>query len=263
MWRWQNPVFGVVGAALGLALLGCNGTVGNGSDSTTSANSSPTGIWTGTDSVSGLSITGIINATGNADFIRSDGAQFVGVAQMSGTTIAITIDGYSNFGSGSTFSDGSSHGLGTLNGTVATATSITATLNFTTNAGTAMNGSWTLSFDPLSNTGSSLQTISGTYTDGTTGATLSINALGILSSQDPSNGCVLTGTVSTADSTQDIYEIGYTYTECTGTYAALNGLSLTGLAVLNSNQSPPQIIVGVSGQSSTANYAIASFLNGD
>ena len=120
---------------------GCNTDLDNNS-SGTSTDQSATGVWSGSDSVSGLGVTAIINSGGDATFIRSDGVQFTGTVQVSGSALAVTVDGYSDFGSA--FSDGSTSGLGTLNGTVTTAASITASLTFTTADSTAITGSWSL-----------------------------------------------------------------------------------------------------------------------
>ena len=80
------------GIAVATVLIaGCNASSLDGSDtSTTPTNASATGVWSGTDSVSGLTITALINSTGQADFIRSDGVQFVGSVQVSGAAIAGT-----------------------------------------------------------------------------------------------------------------------------------------------------------------------------
>jgi hypothetical protein len=253
---------------IGLAavlIAGCNGSSLDGSDtSTTPTNASATGVWSGTDSVSGLSITALINSAGQADFIRSDGVQFVGSVQVSGTAIAGTLDVYANFGSA--FGDGSTHGLGTLSGSVSSGGSMTANVAFTTDGGTSVSGAWSLSFDTLSSSGSSLAAISGNYTDGTTGAVVSISGSGQMHSQDANTGCVLNGTVSTTAASVDVYQVAYSYESCSGSPAVLNGVPFTGLAVLNAGASPVQVIIGVSGQStpqsSTVDYGLVSYLNG-
>ena len=56
---------------------------------TTSTGGSAAGIWSGTDSAGGLQLTGLINANGQADFIRSDGVQFIGTASVSGATPSV------------------------------------------------------------------------------------------------------------------------------------------------------------------------------
>jgi hypothetical protein len=252
-------LIGIIGAAAAALMLpGCNGTSSSSTTSTT--NASATGVWSGSDSVSGLSVTAFINSAGQATFIRADGVQFVGPAEVSGNTLAITVNGYTDFPG--TFSDGSTYGIGTVNGTVTTGATISATLDFTTNGGTAVSGTWSLTFETLSNTSSSPAAISGNYTDTVTGAVLSITSAGAMTEQNPNNSCVLNGSISTADSTHDIYEVAYTFEDCTGTYSTLNGVQFTGLASLNTNLSPAQITMAVSGASTSGKYAIVSTLNG-
>jgi hypothetical protein len=243
-----------------LILGGCNSTLDDGSSSTTTTQSA-TGVWSGTDSVSSLTVIALINAAGQATFIRGDGVQFTGTVQVSGSTLAAAIDGYTDFSN--TFGDGSTYGIGTLNGSVATADSITASLSFTSNGGTAISGSWSLTFQGLSNNTSSDSTISGNYTDAVTGAVLSITSQGVMSSQNPNNSCVLNGSVTTHDTTHDLYEVSYSFSSCAGNYTVLNSVQFTGLATLNTNVSPAQITMAVIGTSSAGNqYGIVSTLNG-
>ena len=264
MRRSHITVLGLVGATL--ILIGCNSGSDSGTSTSTTTNASATGVWTGTDSVSNLAVTAFINSAGEAEFISgADGSQlFVGTVQISGSTLDVAVNGYSNLATSATFSDGSTSGVGTLTGTVVSGSTLTASLSFTTSGGTAITGNWTLTFSPLSNSGSSLAAISATYTDGTTGATVTIDGAGDVNSQDPSTGCVLTGTVSTTDTSYDVYQIIYTYKNCTGAYAVLNGLQLSGLAVLDttpSTGSTPQVVVAVTGGSASASYGIVDDLN--
>jgi hypothetical protein len=239
-------------------LAGCNSsTSGSG---TITTDQSATGVWAGTDSATNLAVTGIINSAGQATFIRSDGVQFTGTVDVSGSTLAATVTGYENFPTA--FGDGSTYGIGTLNGTVTTGSSLTATLTFTTNGGTALTGSWTLSFETLSSNASSTAAVAGNYTDAVTGATLSITSSGVMSEQNAAPiGCVLNGSISTTDSSVNVYQVSYTLEDCTGTYAPLDGVQFTGLAYLDTNGTTVQLIVAVAGASSTSKYAIVSNLN--
>jgi hypothetical protein len=256
-----SRALGVLAASGALILGGCNSTLNDATGSGTTTPASATGVWTGNDSVSGLTVIALINAAGQATFIRGDGLQFTGSVQVSGSTLAAAIDGYTDFND--TFGDGSTYGIGTLNGSVTTADSITASLSFTSNGGTAISGSWSLTFQGLSNNVSSDSTISGNYTDAVTGAVLSITSLGVMSSQNPNNSCVLNGSLTTHDTAHDLYEVSYTFGSCTSTYAVLNGVQFTGLATLNTNVSPAQITMAVIGTSSAGNqYGIVSTLNG-
>jgi len=239
---------------------GCNSTDdGSGSSSSTTTNASATGVWSGSDSSSGLGITAIINSAGEASFIRSDGVQFDGTVDVSANTLAVTVDGYTNFPA--TFADNSDHGVGTLNGTVTTGSTLSGTLSFTTDGNTAVTGSWSLSYAAIANNASSTGAIAGNYTDSSSGAVLSITSSGVMTSQGASTGCVLNGSVSTNDTSHNVYEVAYSYASCTGTYAALNGVQFTGLATLNTAQSPAQLLIAVAGASTTAKYGIVSTLS--
>jgi hypothetical protein len=254
--RWQNPVaLGTV--TLGLAVAGCGGLdLGAASTSSTSpTNASATGFWLGTDSATGLTLQAFINSAGQADFIRGDGVQYVGTVEVSGDTIAVSVDGYTNFGA--TFSGGSTDGIGTVNGTVDSGASIRAALSFTPTGGTQETSTWTLAFQSLSNTASSLSAVAGTYTSGTafvggvdpmSRASVTISSSDVIYGQGSGSGCVLNGSVTVGDSSYDIYEVTYTLSSCTGTYAALNGVQFTGLAVLNTKTTPDQFLIGVTGQ---------------
>jgi hypothetical protein len=255
---WIRLVGILGGAAAVLLLPACNATDDSGSSSTT--NASATGVWSGSDSVSGLSLTAFINSGGQATFIRSDGVQFDGTAEVSGSTIAVTVTGYTPFPQ--TFGDGSTYGIGTVNGTVTTGSTISATLDFTTNGNTAISGTWSLTYQAQSTNPSSTSVVSGNYTDASTGAVLSVTSAGALTEQNSSNSCVLNGSISTADSTTNVYEVAYTFEDCTGTYSTLNGVQFTGLASLNTSVSPAQLIMAVAGANSTSKYAIVSTLNG-
>jgi hypothetical protein len=242
-------------AATALLALGCNSSSDSSSDTTTQ---SATGIWSGTDSVSGLSVTALISSGGQATFIRSDGIQFDGSVQVSGSTLAASVDGYPDFSQ--TFSDGSAYGIGTLNGSVSTAGTITATLAFTTNGNTAITGNWTLTYESLSTTPSSVTAIAGTYTDAASGATFTFDSSGSISITNSPNSCTLSGKVSTADSTTNVYEVSYSYTSCTGTYQPLNGVQFTGLATINSSISPAQLVMSAAGTLSGNYFGIVSAL---
>ena len=240
--------------ALVLSLTSCTGTDIGGSTTPTTTSASATGIWGGTDSATGESVVGYINSAGQAVVIRGDGVQFVGPTQVSGDTLVAAVVGYADFGSA--FSDGSTYGLGTLNGTVTSGSSLTLSLSFTTNGGTMQSGSWSLGFNSLSSSGSALSVISANYTDNATGSVVTIAADGVVSGQNPQNGCVLNGSVTVTNSTYDVYQVAITYENCTGSCAALNGVQLTGLAAVNNGTSPAQVTIGLSGANAMGKYAI-------
>jgi hypothetical protein len=73
---------------------------------------------------------------------------------------------------------------------------------------------------------------------------------------------VLNGSVTTNDSTTNVYEVAYSYGNCTGSYTAINGVQFTGLATLSTGSSAGQLIMAVTGASSSTKYGIVSTLSG-
>jgi hypothetical protein len=248
---------------LSLAVLSACGGSGTSSTngSTPTANALPGGIWTGGDSVSGLGITGIVDEAGDFHFIRSDGTQYVGTATTSGNSISASFGGVTQFGTA--FADGSTHGTGTLMGTIAQRSSITASTQFTTDGGTGTSGSISLSFNSIYNAGSSLASISGNYTEPTSGDIISVGTGGALSWQDAASGCVGNGMISIINATYNAYQVQFSYGNCTGAAAVLNGVQFTGLATLDNTVSPEQALVAVSGQGGGLNYSLVLVLNHD
>lgn len=262
---------------VGLAACNCQGNklctvfTSPSTSSTAATTTTAAGIWTGTDSATGLELTGYIDANGDADFIRSDGVQFVGTTQASGTTLDVNVNGYTQFGN--LFSDGSGSGTGSFSGTFDSGSTISGTLDFTTTGGTTTESTWSLTFESLYDTASSLDAVGGTYTDDLSavsegldplsGTSVTISSSGTLYAQGAQDGCVANGTVSVVNATNDLYEVTYSLASCSGSYAVLNGVQFSGLAELNTQGSPSELIIAVTGQSSTGtSYGIVSDLSG-
>jgi hypothetical protein len=230
------------------------------------------GVWVGTDSVTGAEVVALINAAGQSIFIRSDYSQYAGMLSVANAAITATLKGYPMFPG--TFADGSISGSGALTATVDQATSITGSLAFVSSGGTSYPGSYSLGYADVSAAGSAMADVATSYTDGSTtdpnaGATITITATvtagvtsttaGTIASAGASTGCVMTGTIMTADATTDVYEVAYSYTGCTGAFAPLNGIALSGLAALN--DSPLQLLMAVNGPSGGAPiYGLVSSL---
>jgi hypothetical protein len=244
-----------------LALLGLLAACGGGGygSGMTVTNASPGGIWTGTDSISGLAVVGLVDEAGEFHFIRTDGVQYVGQAMVSGNTVSANFDGYTPFGS--TFPDNSTHGMGTLSGTVQERSSLSGNTMFVTDANSTSNGTISLTFNALYNSGSSFSAIAGNYTDPATGDTVSVSSAGVIFSQDATTGCVVNGNVSIINAAYDAYAVSYTYGNCIGTAAVLNGVQFSGLGTLDINTNPVQAIIGVNGKSGAVSYAVVLTLN--
>ena len=237
-------------------LAACGG--GSGSQLTT-VDASPGGIWKGIDPISGLALVGLVDEMGNFHFLRGDGVQYVGKASVSGNAVSAAFDGYAPFGS--VFPDNTTHGMGTLSGTVHERSSMSSNVQFTTDANSSSSGALALTFDGLYNSGSSLAAIAGNYTDTVSGDTVSVSGAGDIFSQDAATGCVINGTVSIINAAYDAYAVSYSYANCTGTAAVLNGVQFSGLGALNATVNPAQVLIGVTGKSGAVSYAFVLLFN--
>ena len=250
-----------------LVLFGCGG--GSALDNQCGsgcANQTPTqglaGVWSGTDSLTGLAISGIIDESGNFNFVRADGVQYVGTATATSDSLSANFDGYEPVGQ--TFSDGSTSGSGSISGSLSLRTSMQLTDQFTTAKGSSTSGSVSLTFNNWSYASgtASLTAVSGNYTDEASGDVVSITSAGDVTWQDPTTGCVGNGTITVTNPNNSVYQVQFSYENCQGQYATLNGAQFTGLAALNTSVSPVQAIVGVTGQATgQPMYALAFTLN--
>jgi hypothetical protein len=230
--------------------------------SSSGGNADPEGIWTGEDTASGQPMVGIVEASGDFDFILNDGVQFIGQAVVAGTSISAVDEGITQFG-GTAFPNDVTYGTGSFSGTLAAGSSITASTSFTPlNDMTSYTGTWSLTFEPIYNSGSSLSTITGNYTNPSTssgpssGAVVSISSSGALTAQDPTSSCILSGQITPINPTYDAYSVTYTYLNCGTGYTQLNNVPLAGLGVFvpATNSTPAQLIIGVTGISSGTTY---------
>jgi hypothetical protein len=267
MFRESCAAWAVIGCVL---LAGCGGGSGAADNQCGSgcANQTPTqglaGVWSGTDAGTGLAINGIIDENGYFHFVRADGVQYVGTATATVNSISANFDGYQPLGQ--TFSDGSTYGSGSISGSLSLRTSMQLTDQFMTANGSSTSGSVSLTFNWSywgGETAASLATVSGNYTDQSSGDVVSITSAGDVTWQDATTGCVGNGTISvTNPNDSGVYQVQFSYQNCQGQYASLNGVQFTGLAALNTSVSPVQAIVGVTGQAAgQPMYALALTLN--
>ena len=95
--------------------------------------------------LTGLAISGIIDESGNFNFVRADGVQYVGTATATSDSLSANFDGYEPVGQ--TFSDGSTSGSGSISGSLSLRTSMQLTDQFTTAKGSSTSGSVSLTFN--------------------------------------------------------------------------------------------------------------------
>lgn len=261
----MKSVVAGLAAIAAISLSACGGGGGGGGGEVTGPqpqqpvqNASPGGIWFGTLST-GEEILGLVTETGEFHFITTDSfTQYFGTVSTVGNNATGQFTGYTAVGW--VFEDGSTRGTGTITGTLQARSTFNANTTFRTSAGSTVSGSVALTYDTLYERDSSLAAIAGNFRDVTTGAIVSINANGQAFAQNPSTGCVLNGTVSIIDSRYNAYRVEYTYSNCQGQNAILNGITLRGLATLDNTVSPELLIVGAQGIANATGLSVVEIL---
>ena len=213
---------------------------------------SPGGVWRGTSSL-GFGVVGLVSESGQFHLIQGDGAQLVGSLSMSGDQLSANFVGYASFGE--EFDDGSTSGVGSVSGTLDERSRISADIDFTTSRGAASQSTISLSYDPIYEQDSSLESVAGNYLDTARNVVINMNNDGELFSQDPRSHCITNGTVSVIDPAFNLYRVQYTFSNCKGREKGLNGTIAEGLATLDDTQSPEAVIMGV--EVAAAGHAIA------
>ena len=211
---------------------------------------SPGGVWRGTSSL-GFGIVGLVSESGQFHLMQGDGVQLVGELATSGDELSANFVGYAPFGE--KFDDGSTTGVGSLSGDLDEHSSISADIDFTTSRGDSSQSTIALTYDPIYERDSSLESVAGNYMDTERNVVINVNNDGELFSQDPRTHCITNGTVSVIDPAFNLYRVQYTFSNCKGHEKVLNGTVAEGLATLDDTQSPELLIIGV--EIATAGHA--------
>jgi hypothetical protein len=214
-----------------LALAACSGGGGSSSSSspatgdtggngggTTGATKTTPGVWQGTvtsTTTGQSSMVGLTNGSGQSVWMTTDGRVWSGQMPMTGTQFNTTMAGYMY--PGRRFPDGTNYGMSSM------------VFNYGNGAwsgqysGGGDTGTFNVSMSSMWNRPASLDTLAGTYTRTTSigyTMTMSLTQAGELTAND-TRGCVINGTVTVPDPTQNLYQISATVTSCgvlNGTY---------------------------------------------
>ena len=212
----------------------------------------PGGVWQGTSSL-GIGIVGLVSESGDFHFMQEDGLQLVGTLTTSGDGLSANFVGYVPFGK--KFKDGSTTGVGSLSGSFAGRSSISADISFTTSRGTASESTLELSYNPIYERDSSRAAVAGNYLDTERNVVINVSDDGEFFSQDPRSHCITNGTVSVIDPEFNLYRVEYEFSNCEGHNKNLNGTVAEGFAALDDTQSPEVLILGV--EVAAAGYSFA------
>jgi hypothetical protein len=195
-----------------------------------------------------------VSESGQFHYIQDNGAQLVGRLTTSGGELSANFVGYVLIGE--KFDDGSTTGVGSLSGNLDERSRVSADIDFTTARGASSQSTIALSYDPIYERDSSLESIAGNYLDTERNVVINVNNDGELFSQDPRSRCVTNGTVSVIDRAFNLYRVEYTFSNCKGHHLeVLNGTVAEGLATLDDTQSPEVVIMGV--EVAAAGYGFA------
>ena len=204
-------------------LTGCSGSSSD-SDAVTTlptapnvTNANPTGIWEGTyteDGADTFDLVGIVEGDKVILISNVRGLIYVGTMSVSGTSFTATPTIYINVGS--LFSTAN------LSGSVTTKSALSGTFSLST--GTII--SFSLTYDPITDRGSSLAIPDGNWTEtyaSVKTVAVSVDSIGALTGSN-TDGCVYLGTVGIIDPAVNIYSISVNVSSCgslglDGTYA--------------------------------------------
>ena len=234
-------------------ILGSCGGGGGGGPTIVPTDASPGGIWSGTDSTSGLAVTGLVTEAGEFHVIRSDNVQYFGTMSVSRNNVSGNFTGVTPVGS--VFPGGSTTGTGTISGTVQERVSASLATSFRPAGGATSTSNLLLTFSSLYNRASSLATIAGNYLDPTTNAIINVNSNGVVFSQDAVTGCVITGTISIINAMFNAYRVQYSFASCRAPNTILNGTTANGLGTLDNTVTPERAIIGVVNATPGYSYA--------
>lgn len=203
------------------------------------------GLWRGKDPISGKAMVALIAENGASQYVREDGVQYFGFTaifggKLEGMLSVAAADGL--------------QGSARLQGTADAGASITAKLTVTPKAGAVQTGDVALTFDAAYKKASSLAAVAGNFrTAG--GATVNVNASGVVFSQDAATGCVINGSVSVIDARFNAYGAKLSFTSCKGSLANLNTTTAFGLMTLDESGKTPRLVIGA--QTVKPGYAIS------
>lgn len=203
------------------------------------ASASPGGYWQGSRSDGGL-ITLLITESGDFHLVDADENQGSGTLSV-GDTDEISSSFFFVTRPGSTFADGSTSATCSLSGTVSERQTMAVVVNCRTAGLLRTDYTATLSYSDIYERDSALDALAGNYQGPR--AVLNIAGDGTVFSQDPTTACVVNGLASIIDSEFNAYAYEFTYSSCTGSDVAMNGVSFAGIAVIDDRVSPQQLTV--------------------
>lgn len=235
------------------ALCGCGGAENSNFQAFTAPVSG--GIYHGTDSISGANVFGIMTEGGDFRFILENDVQYAGKTTTDSTDKRILSGPFEAFTEvGTMFTDGSTHGTGTLAGVLDSRATLKFNTQFVTDVSNSapFGGTLDLKYDKLYDRTASTLYISGVYTVDSSGSVMSVATDGTVFAQ-LSATCVVNGKITVPSEKYNAYAITLTYTGCGTTF---DGVELSGLVTLDNSVSPERMRGAVSGTSGASTFGL-------
>jgi len=208
-------------------------------------NARPGGVWVGIDIGNGGHLVVSVIGDGRFRYVDQAGNQGAGFMSVNnGNDISSDFQIVTKIGI--TFPDGTTLADCALSGKIEERQTMDVAINCTTTAGPLNQINADLTYDATYDRDSSLDTIAGTYDDGS-GIVTSIASDGTIFEQNPFIGCITNGLVSVIDSEFNAYDYQFGINNCTGQFANLNGTSYSGIASLDNAASQDTLKVAATG----------------
>jgi len=252
----MKTIYATTLLGLSILLFGCGGGGGGGSSSAPVGQTPPpttptvppsvtgaTGVWEGTFTDTGTyAVIGLIRGGQARIFSAQEGVLYEGPVTVNGTNLTATLEVVDAVAGHYTSIN--------LTGTVVTGGSINGT--YTDNApGGVRNGSFSLTYDAVTERGASLATTDANWSDSASSITLAIDATGDIAGADTA-ACVYNGTLAAPDPAINVYDIAMDVSSC-----GING-SYTGFAAVTDTAATNDTLLFVA---STATMVIFGELN--
>jgi hypothetical protein len=222
---------------------------------------SPGGIWRAADGT-----VAIIDQSPRAHIVQPDGVQYVGnlTGVETGLKKKCFLDKPYSFlhvalPLGMTLPGGALEANGTVNGEWKRRQGnldIWGTLDAT--SGADIHLSFSGAYDALHAQRPQVAALAGTYHPATDPGSevVTIDANGVVFSQNATTGCVVNGSIETVDAAYNVYRLDLTYSSCRDAAVVLNGRSAEGLGYFDSMRTPAVLFIALDVLGSEQHYSI-------
>lgn len=225
------------------SLHACGDSGGGGPDQ------SPGGIWIGRDS-GGERILAIVTETGRFHFLKTE-SSFTGPGVVNVSNANQVSAGFQLVPPlGVTFADGSTFSNCSLDATLKERSTLDGRIDCTTSMGNQSRVFVFLNYLAQHDLDSDLAIMAGTWTDADNPGidSISIDAAGVILGQDASgSNCFYNGLVSIIDTRFNAYDFEWTYSNCAGQLAVLNGVMFSGIGAMDFSTNPIHFYFGATG----------------